>query len=118
MGDPVLLRARNERALEERRLRVRNRNGINRLTVLLVVAVAVVFASFFLIRTIRIRRENEEYAKNESVLLESKAAEESRKAALESEKERELTTEEKIEIARRRFGLIFPNEILFLPVDQ
>ena len=30
----------------------------------------------------------------------------------------QLTPEEKIELARQRFGLVFPNEILFLPNDE
>lgn len=89
-----------------------------RIGVILALTVAVIFVSFFAIRTIRIRKESEALAKNESVLQESIQAEKERAEQLESEKGRELTPKEMIEIARQRFGLVFPNEILFLPNEK
>ena len=94
------------------------RNRTNHLAMILAIVIAVVFVAFFGINTIRIRVENEELAKLESALKESYENEQERAAALESELERELTPEEKIELARHRFGLVFPNEILFLPNDD
>ena len=94
------------------------RNQTNKLAMILAIVIAVVFVAFFGINTIRNRIENEELAKLESALLESYQNEQDRKAALESELARELTPEEKIELARQRFGLVFPNEILFLPNDD
>ena len=94
------------------------RNQTNKLAMILAIVIAVVFVAFFGINTIRNRMENEELAKLESALLESYQNEQDRKAALESELARELTPEEKIELARQRFGLVFPNEILFLPNDD
>ena len=89
-----------------------------RIGVILAIIVAAVFVAFFAVRIIRIRIENEELIRNESALLESVKAEKERQAALESEKGRSLTPEEMIELARQRYGLVFPNEILFLPDDR
>lgn len=94
------------------------RNRTNRVAMILAVVIAIAFVAFFGTMTLKNLKENEELAKLESALRESYAAEESRQAALESEKEDDLTPEEKIELARKRFGLVFPNEILFLPNDQ
>ena len=89
-----------------------------RVGVILAIIVAAAFVAFFAVRTIRIRMEDEELMRNEAALLESVKAEKDRMAALESEKGRELTPEEMIELARQRYGLVFPNEILFLPDDR
>ena len=91
------------------------RSKTNKLAMILAVVIAIVFVAFFGANTLRNYRENEELAKLESALKESLSAEQSKAIELESEKERELTPEEKIELARKRFGLVFPNEILFLP---
>ena len=94
------------------------RNRSNKLAMILAIVIAVVFVAFFGINTIRNHIENEELAKLESALKENYQNEQDRKAALESELARDLTPEEKIELARHRFGLVFPNEILFLPNDE
>ncbi len=94
------------------------RNRTNKLAMILAIVIAVVFVAFFGVNTVRNHLENEELAKLESALRESYENEQERAAALESEMARELTPEEKIELARQRFGLVFPNEILFLPNDE
>ena len=93
------------------------RNRTNRITVILVVVIAVVFAAVFAVWTVKNRQESAELARMEAALRESLDAENSKTAELESDMERELTPEEKIALARKRYGLVFPNEILFLPED-
>ncbi|MBO4411329.1 MAG: hypothetical protein IK088_05735 [Lachnospiraceae bacterium] len=89
-----------------------------RRTVILVLIVAAVFVAFFSVKIIQSRKENAELAAEMSRIAESISNAEKESEAIEERKNRELTEDEMIDIARKRFGLLFPNEIIFLPDDQ
>lgn len=90
----------------------------HRRTVILVLIVAVVFVAFFSVKIIQVRKENAELAAEMSRIAESISNAEKESESIEERKNRELTDEEMIDIARKRFGLLFPNEIIFLPDDR
>lgn len=87
----------------------------NKRAVILVVIVTLIAAAIFLIQAIRLNRENQVLEKQKEALEASLVDEEELKAFLEENKDKDLTREELIELARERFGLVFPDEILFLP---
>ena len=93
------------------------RRRANKRAVILAVIVVLVIAAIFLWQAIRIGRENRILQKQKEALEESLISEEEIRAFLEENKDKDLTREELIELARERFGLLFPDEILFLPEE-
>ena len=89
----------------------------NKRAVILAVAVLLIAAAVFVIQAIRIRQENRILEKQKAALEESLYDEEELAAFLEENKDKDLTREELIELARERFGLVFPEEILFIPEE-
>lgn len=82
---------------------------------LFVVIVTAILAIVFSVLMVRNIREIRESKINESLWAASVEEASRKQEELEERKDRPLTEEEMIEIARRRFGLLFPNEIRFLP---
>lgn len=80
-----------------------------------VLAVALIAATVFTVSVLNKQSRLEELRRSETALREKIAILEARKEELLEKKKRELTEDEKIQIARVRFGLMFPNEILFIP---
>lgn len=106
--------------MEEERIKnksLRKMQG-NRRGVIIAVIVAAFVVALFTVMIIRVRRENAILEQNRLALEQSIAEEEARKKALESKVGRGLTEEDIIRIARERFGLIFPNEIMFVPKEK
>ncbi len=93
------------------------RRRANKRAIILAVAVLVIIAGIFLIQAIRIGRQNRILEKQKEALEESLISEEEIRAFLEENKDKDLSREELIELARERFGLVFPDEILFLPEE-
>ena len=93
------------------------RRRANKRAVILAVIVLLVIAVIFAVQAVRLHRENEILKKYKEALEESLVSEEEIRAFLEENKDKDLTREELIELARERFGLIFPDEILFLPEE-
>ena len=91
------------------------RKHANKKSIRLVVIVMLIFAAILVFQIIRVSRKNQDVEYQMKVLEERLALEEERNALLEAQKDRELTAEEKIRLARIHFGLMFPNEILFVP---
>lgn len=93
------------------------RRRANKRAIILAVVVLLVIAVIFTVQAVRLHRENEILKKQKEALEESLISEEEIRAFLEENKDKDLTREELIELARERFGLIFPDEILFLPEE-
>ena len=93
------------------------RRRANKRAVIFAAAVMLIIAAIFLIQAIRMHRENEILRKQKEALEESLVSEEELRAFLEENKDKELSREELIALARERFGLVFPEEILFLPEE-
>ncbi len=89
----------------------------NKRSVTLAVIVTFVFVAVFSVLILNKYHENELLRANEAALQESVSQEEARNEILEEKKDRDLTLEEIIELARQRFGLVFSNEIIFVPKD-
>ncbi len=95
---------------------LRKRKANKRAVILIVIAVLII-AAIFIIQGVRLRRQNRILEKQKEALEESLISEEELRAFLEENKDKDLTRDELIELARQRFGLVFPDEILFLPED-
>ena len=93
---------------------IRNRKAHKRSVVLALVAV-VVLLGLLSVRIYRTHRENMSLMSNESALNASVEAEKERGTILDEQIDRTLSEEEIIDLAHRRFGLVFPNEIVFVP---
>ena len=83
-------------------------------TILLVTLIVLVVFSVGIIRNYREQRDLDAHIRE---LQESIAEASEARASLEAQKDRELTDEDMIRIARERFGLVFPNEIIFMPEE-
>ncbi len=86
-------------------------------SVRLVIFVTLVFCALLLVQIIRTEKENAALKEDIEALQESVSAAESRRDELEAQKDRPLTREEIIDLARERFGLVFQNEIIFVPQE-
>lgn len=86
-----------------------------RLTAYFVVAISLLLSGILLFAIISMRKENKELALNEAQ-LESNVTEESlREEELQQEKEGGMTEKRIVEIAKEKFGLLFKDEIIFVP---
>ncbi len=93
------------------------RKRANKRAVILGVIVLIAISVVFIILAVKLHRENE-------ILKKQKAAKDEEyerlmefNAYLIENKDKELTREEIIEIARERFGLTNPDEILLIPEE-
>ncbi|MBO7364170.1 MAG: septum formation initiator family protein [Lachnospiraceae bacterium] len=86
-------------------------------TIRLVVLVTLIVLVVFSVGIIRNYREQRDLDAHIRELQESIAEASEARASLEAQKDRELTDEDMIRIARERFGLVFPNEIIFMPEE-
>ena len=84
--------------------------------VLMVIATLVLVAVLF-IAISRKKRENESLLNALNQYMESVAVESSWADELAELRKSELTDEQIIEIAREKFGLVFPNEIILKPEE-
>ena len=93
------------------------RDRANKRAIRLVIIVTLVLIAVLMIRIIHVHRENAALLTSEAAVLEELQEEQAKNDALLEKKDRELTVDEIIEIAREKFGLIFKDEILFIPKD-
>ena len=89
----------------------------NKRGVWIAVIAALIISAVFGILIYRQIAVNKELEMNAAALQESVDSESEKNDELLAEKGRELTKEEVIEIARQRFGLVFPDEIIFVPSE-
>lgn len=82
---------------------------------IVIAAVTLIAAVYFGIKIGNNVHTAKEYAKEQALIQEKLDAASKRQEELKAKKNRELTLEERIEILRNRFGLLFPNEIMFIP---
>ena len=93
------------------------RRRANKRAIILGVIVLAVISVIFIIQAIRLHRENEILEKQKAAYEEKYEKLKEFNTYLEENKDKELTREELIEIARDRFGLVFPDEIYMIPEE-
>lgn len=86
-------------------------------SVILALIVAVVFVGVLSFQIFRIHQENGSLMANEAALKAGVEAEEARGAALDEQMDSTLSEQDIIDLAHQRFGLVFPNEIVFVPEE-
>ena len=86
-------------------------------SVIVAFLVTLVFAAVFSLLIYKTRQQNASLEKNREAILASVRAEIVTASQLSEQEGQELTEEEIIRIARERYGLVFPNEILFVPKE-
>lgn len=86
-------------------------------SVALVVIVSMLLSILLLLAILRIREENKALQMNEAQLEANVEKESLKEEDLLQEKNSGLTEKKIIEIAREKFGLIFKDEIIFVPKE-
>lgn len=86
-------------------------------SVRVLIIVTVIFAAALSIPIVKARREKDELEKTRNAVLESLAEEQSWSEELHEMLEKEMSYEEIVDIARSKYGLVFPDEIIFMPED-
>ena len=84
----------------------------------LVAFVAVVLVVVLSVGIISLKKENDRLAEQRDTLKVNVQAEEQRNERLEEEKNAPLTDEDIEDIARDRFGLAYPDEVILVPEDE
>jgi len=87
-------------------------------TVRLAFLLTLVLLMVLFVKAVSLREKRLELQRKQALLEATLSEEEAKNEELNGEKNRELTEEEIFEIARKRLGLLFPNEIFFIPEDQ
>jgi len=95
---------------------IRNRKAGKR-SVKLVVIVAAVLAVVLTFSIVRLYRENKTLQKNIEALNNNVEIAQEKNQELNERRNTPLSEEEMIRIAHEKFGLVFPNEIVFVPED-
>ena len=95
---------------------IRNRRAGKR-SVKLVVIAALVLAAALTFSIIRLYRENRTLQRNIEALNNNVEIAEEKNQELIERKNTPLSEEEMIRVAHEKFGLVFPNEIVFIPED-
>lgn len=90
----------------------------NRRGVILAVIFAVLAIAFFTYRILDIKKENDILRQNQEVLKENIEEENAKQKELQKKVGKGLTEQDIIRIAREKFGLVFPNEIIFVPEEK
>ncbi len=93
------------------------RKKANRRSLILVALVAVVLVVFLSVGIISLQRENARLAESRDALKENVEAELEKNEELKENKDAPLSDEEIEDIARDRFGLAYPDEIILVPEE-
>ena len=86
-------------------------------SVILVVIVTLALAVFLSVAIIRLNREKKILMNNNQVLDEQITEEQTKKESLKAQDGKGLTKEEAEQIARDRFNLVYPDEIILTPEE-
>lgn len=86
-------------------------------SVILAVIVTLVLAAVLSVAIIRLNRENKLLLNNKAQLEERVSEEEARQASLEAKDGKGLSKEEAEQIARDRYNLVYPDEIILTPTE-
>lgn len=100
--------------MSERNVSLRKSHRMATMMLVVMTALFVGVLSFLIFQN---QKENEILMRNRDAIAESVREEREREAELSERFGRDLTEDEIIKIARDRFGLVFPNEIILKPVD-
>ena len=92
------------------KMRRANRRGI-----VLGILVVLLLAAVFTVGILKLRKQNRELAEQKKALEEQVALESEMKEYLESLEAESLSREEIEDLVRERFGLVYPDEIIFVP---
>ena len=84
----------------------------------LVILVTLIFIAVFSVLIIRLRKSNEVLYQNQAGLQASVDAEKEKQEELAAQQGGNLSLDEIIRIAKDRFGLVFKNEIIFVPENK
>ena len=95
-----------------------SRKIANRRSIRLAVFVTLLLVAVFLVKGFMLRQKNLELKQKQEALAAVLSEEQAENEELKEKKNKGFTEEELFEIARQRFGLLFPNEILFVPEDR
>lgn len=106
------LESRREREL---RLRKQRRSGI--LGMVLMFGLVIVVAVSLLVSSNNLKKKNEEYEAQKAKLEQQLAEQQERKSELEEYKKYVQTKKFVEEVAKNKFGLLYPDEIVFKPED-
>ena len=94
------------------------RKKANKNSLFLVVIGAAILSLVLFIGIFRMRTTNAALELNKEALEANVSSAEAEGEILQEEKDRGLTEKDIIAIAREKFGLIFKNEIIFMPDDE
>ena len=86
-------------------------------SVWLIVIIAVILTTVLSFRWFSLHKENQVLSRNIEVLTENVSRAEEEQEALEEKRSHPLSKEDMIRIAREKFNLVFPNEIILVPED-
>lgn len=106
------LESRREREL---RLRKQRRSGI--LGMVLMFGLVTVVAVSLLVSSNTLKKKNEEYEVQKAKLEQQLSEQQERKSELEEYKKYVQTKKFVEEVAKNKFGLLYPDEIVFKPED-
>jgi len=93
------------------------RKKANKRNVWLVLFVTAIFVVVLSIGIVKAKKERIEIQNNKEKLEDDVNKAKEKSSELEDEKDKELQEKDIIEIAREKFRLIFPNEIIFIPEE-
>ena len=86
-------------------------------SVILAVVLTLVLAGILSVAILRLNRENRLLLNNQAALEESLKEEQARKESLEEREGKGLSKEELEQIARDRYHLVYPDEIILTPEE-
>ena len=86
-------------------------------SVILAMIVALVFAVFLTVAIIRLNRQNKILMNNNAAMEELVSEEEAKRKSLKAQDGKGLTKEDVERIARERYNLVYPDEIILTPEE-
>jgi len=89
----------------------------NRRSVIVAVIVTLMLAAFLSVAAVRLYRENRILQNNKELMEQRITEEEARKASMEAQDGKGLSKEEAEQIARDRYHLVYPDEIILTPEE-
>ena len=93
------------------------RDRAHKRSVILVVIVTLALAAILSVAIIRLNRENKILINNNAAMEERISEEEAKKESLDAQDGKGLSKEELERIARERYNLVYPDEILLTPEE-
>ncbi len=102
----------------ERELRIKRQRRSGMLGMILAFGLVLVVAVSLLISTKALKEKNDEYEEQKAKLEQQLTEQEERKSELEEYKKYVQTKKFVEEVAKDKFGLLYPDEIVFKPENK